>query len=103
MNIVYAVAIGTLTSALMVVSPYQAAGQTQQGPQPQAGTERQAPADQRGSTASTPEQNDQGTPGTEQNNRNEAELPTTASPLALIALGGLTSLGAAAAVRRRRA
>lgn len=102
MTITNALAIGTLASTFVVALPYQAASQNQQGSQPPTGTERQIPADQRGGSTGTAGQNDQGTLGADQTTQNQAELPGTASPLALIALGGVAALGAAAAIRRKR-
>ncbi len=99
MRIRHVVAIGTLTSALTVALPFQAAAQSPQGSQPS--TQREMPSGQPGTTA-TGGQNDAGTFNRDTAAQNQAELPNTASPLPLIALGGLAALGGAAALRRRR-
>lgn len=102
------VVIGTLAFALTTAG----AAAAQQGT---AGTQdtqqqQQGAADQRNTSGAVGTSGMQGQTGQDQNQQDrfgtnqqdQYALPATASPLALVLLGGLTALGAGFAVRRAR-
>lgn len=91
---------GTAALMLMLTAPAFAQSSPQGAP-PNDNPAASTPQDQQRNDAdAAPGQ--QAQPSDTRNRQNQAELPATASPLALVGLVGLLALGASATLRRVR-